>query len=267
MSVLLLQLSDPHFGTEIGAVAQALLGLAREQPPRLVVLSGDLTQRARTAQFEAARAFVDALGAPWLAVPGNHDVPLFNLLARVAFPYAGYRRAFGAGGAEPRLESADLCVAGVDTTRPWRHKHGELSHQQVQEVAHWLRSVPRDALKVVVTHHPLVVTLVEDRINRARGAELALRAWCSAGMDIVMSGHIHLPFFVPLDAFGRAWAVQAGTALSRRVRGGVPPSVNLVRSAEAGWRLERWDFDAPRRRFERVAAQPLARASRPPPPA
>ena len=263
MSVLLLQLSDPHFGTEIKDVAQALLRLADEQPPRLVVLSGDLTQRARTSQFDAARAFVDSIGARWLAVPGNHDVPLFNLLARVAFPYAGYRRAFGAGGVGPRFESADLCVAGVDTTRPWRHKHGEISARQVHDVARWLCAVPRGALKVVVTHHPLVVTLAEDRINRARGAEAALQAWCAAGMDVVMSGHIHLPFFVPLDAAGagRAWVVQAGTALSRRLRGGVPPSVNLVRSADAGWRLERWDFDATRRGFACVATQAVARAS------
>jgi 3',5'-cyclic AMP phosphodiesterase CpdA len=263
MSVLLLQLSDPHFGTEIDDAAQALLRMAAEQTPRLVVLSGDLTQRARAAQFKAARAFVDTIGVPWLAVPGNHDVPLFNLLARVAFPYAGYRRAFGAGGAEPRMQSADLCVAGVDTTRPWRHKHGEVSMRQVHDVAHWLRALPRGALKVVVTHHPLVVTLADDRVNRARGADAALRAWCSAGMDVLMSGHIHLPFFLPLDAAGpgRAWAMQAGTAVSRRLRAGVPPSVNLVRSAEAGWRLERWDFDATRRAFQRVVAQPLARAS------
>lgn len=254
MSVLLLQLSDPHFGTERADVAQALLALARAEPPRLVVLSGDITQRARAAEFDAARAFVDALGAPWLAVPGNHDVPLFNLPARLAFPYAGYRRAFG-GGAEPRLESAELCVAGVDTTRRWRHKHGDISERQVQDVARWLRAVPRGALKVVVTHHPLVVTLAEDRINRARGAEAALRAWRSAGVDLVMSGHIHLPFFVPLDSSGRAWAVQAGTALSRRVRAGVPQSVNLVRRCAAGWQLERWDHDAGRGAFERVATQ------------
>lgn len=254
---LLLQLSDPHFGTERADVAQALLRLARAEAPRLVVLSGDLTQRARAGQFEAARAFVDAIGAPWLALPGNHDVPLFNLLARVAYPYAGYRRAFGTGGVGPRLESADLCVAGVDTTRPWRHKHGELSARQVRETARWLQGLPRAALKVVVTHHPLVVTQPGDRINRARGAEAALRAWCDAGMDLVMSGHIHLPFFVPLDADGRAWAVQAGTAVSRRVRDGVPPSVNLVRQRAAGWQLERWDHDAGRAAFKRVTTQTL----------
>ena len=262
MSAVLLQLSDPHFGTELEDVAQALLRFARAESPCLVILSGDLTQRARAAQFEAARAFVDAIGAPWLAVPGNHDVPLFNLLARVAFPYAGYRRVFGgSSGAEPRLESADLCVAGVDTTRRWRHKHGEISAHQIEDVTRWLRAVPRRALKVVVTHHPLAVTLSEDRINRARGADAALTAWCGAGMDLVMSGHIHMPFFMPLDAAGRSWAVQAGTAVSKRVRGGIPPSINLVRRAEAGWRVERWDFDATQRAFARVAVQPVGGAS------
>lgn len=258
MSLLLLQVSDPHFGTERADVVRALLALAHAEPPRLVVLSGDLTQRARAAQFDAARRFVDALGAPWVAVPGNHDVPLFNLLARVAFPYAGYRRAFGCGGAEPRLESADLCIAGVDTTRRWRHKHGEISPRQVHDVARWLQTLPRRALKVVVTHHPLAVTLPQDRVNRARGAQAALHAWQSAGVQLVMSGHIHLPFFLPLDDAGRAWAVQAGTAVSRRVRGGAPPSVNLVRRVEPGWQLERWDFQAAHGRFERVALQAVA---------
>jgi hypothetical protein len=94
MSVLL-QISDPHFGTEQAEVVEALVMLARQQRPDLLVLSGDITQRARPAQFRAARAFTDRLGAPVLAVPGNHDMPLFDLWARLRRPYGRYIAAFG----------------------------------------------------------------------------------------------------------------------------------------------------------------------------
>src|SRR5512139_230131 len=92
---VLLQVSDPHFGTEQAVVVDALAALARQQRPDLVVLSGDITQRARPAQFRAARAFADRLGAAVLAVPGNHDIPLFDLWTRLRRPYARYMAAFG----------------------------------------------------------------------------------------------------------------------------------------------------------------------------
>ena len=80
MSVLL-QISDPHFGTERPRVVEALVSLAQRERPDLVVLSGDITQRARAEQFAAARAFADRLGAPFVAIPGNHDIPLLDLPA------------------------------------------------------------------------------------------------------------------------------------------------------------------------------------------
>src|SRR5688572_18976297 len=121
---MLLHISDPHFGTEQTPVVDALLRLVHEQPPEQVILSGDITQRARRAQFAAARAFVDRLGAArTLVVPGNHDIPLFNLPARVLAPYAGFVDAFGAE-LEPVAESARWLVIALNTTRAQRHKHG-----------------------------------------------------------------------------------------------------------------------------------------------
>ena len=104
MSVLL-QISDTHFGTEQPPVVAALLALARQQAPELVVLSGDITQRARPAQFKAAWIFTEQLAAPLLAIPGNHDIPLFDLWARLRHPYARHCAAFGAD-LEPAHTSA-----------------------------------------------------------------------------------------------------------------------------------------------------------------
>lgn len=259
MSVLL-QVSDTHFGTERAEVAEALLAFAAEQRPDVAVLSGDITQRARPAQFTAARRFVDRLAAPALvAVPGNHDVPLFDLAARALRPYAGYARAFGPD-LEPSHESPDLVVLGVNTTRAYRHKHGEVSAAQIERTTRRLRCSPPQKLRVVVTHHPLHVPLGTDEGNLLRGHVAAARAWSAAGADLVMGGHIHLPFVRPVAerVAGLArplWVVQAGTAVSHRVRagGGEANSVNLVRfdarTDPGGCLIERWDHDATQGRF------------------
>ncbi len=245
---ILLQVSDPHFGTERPQVVAALAKLAREQGPDLLVLSGDITQRARPSQFRAARAFVERLGVPTLAIPGNHDVPLFDLWGRLRRPYARHAAAFGSD-LEPSHSSRDMLVLGVNTTRPWRHKHGEVSRTQIERVATRLAAADARQLRVVVVHQPAAVMHAEDRPNRLRGAAAALERWAAAGADLVMGGHIHLPFVMPLAGLVRPmWVVQAGTAVSSRVRHDVPNSVNLLRWREAGdgerCHIEQWDFSA-----------------------
>ncbi len=258
MSVLL-QVSDTHFGTERPAVVEALVKLAAELQPDLVVLSGDITQRARRSEFDAARRLVERLAAPaLLAIPGNHDIPLFNLAARILDPYGGYARVFGRE-LEPSYESDDLLVLGVNTTRAYRHKHGEVSAEQIERVAARLTATTGDKLKIVVTHQPMHVPPGTDEGNLLRGHAEAARAWARAGADLLMGGHIHLPFVREMDAGGPLWVAQAGTAVSRRVRpGGDRNSVNVVRRERGGSRVERWDYDAPRGRFELVDRTPIA---------
>jgi len=256
MSVLL-QISDTHFGTEQAPVVAALEALAHDTQPALVVLSGDITQRATRAQFGAARAFMDRLGVPWLAIPGNHDIPLFQLGARLFSPYGRYTDAFGSD-LEPAFSSPDWLVLTVNTTRWYRHADGEVSEAQVARVADRLASATAAQRRVVVTHQPVLVTRPEDESNRLHGADAALRRWAAAGADLVLGGHIHLPFVRPVHEAGAGvsralWAVQAGTAVSSRVRGGQPNSVNLLRpGAASGPRtctVERWDHAASEGRF------------------
>ncbi|HYD77994.1 metallophosphoesterase [Ramlibacter sp.] len=258
---LLLHISDTHFGTEDPPVVAALQRLAATLRPDVLVLSGDITQRARRHQFAAARAFCDSLGiARILALPGNHDIPLFNLPARVLDPYGGYRAAFGAD-LEPELDGEDLLLLGVNTTRPARHKHGEVSKAQVARVARRLESARREQLRVVVTHQPACVMREEDEHDRLRGGHAAVQAWSRAGADLVLGGHIHLPYLT--DACARVpdtpralFCLQAGTALSLRVRHGSPNSVNVVRwtppadHAPRECRVERWDYELAQDRFD-----------------
>ncbi len=243
-----IHLSDPHFGTENHDVVPALLSTLHQLQPDLVVLSGDITQRARRHQFAAARDFLDRTALPWLAIPGNHDIPLFNLAARLFAPYANYRRALG-HTLEPEWQSPHLLVLGVNSTRPHRHKHGELSASQIRRVAERLQSAGPDQLRIVTLHHPLRAVDPNDQQNLARGHAEACRAWRDAGVDLVLGGHIHLPYVVPLDATqpDSGWLAQAGTAVSTRVRGRIPNSFNrIVSSADQPrrCRVERHDFDA-----------------------
>ena len=247
MSVLL-QISDPHFGTEQAPVLAALAALARQQRPDLLVLSGDITQRASADQFRAARAFVDQLGMPLLAIAGNHDIPLFNLGVRFLQPYARFSAAFG-DNLEPEHESPDLLVLGVNTSRWYRHKNGEVSPAQIERVARRLAHAEPRQLRVVVVHQPVAVTRAGEAHNLLRGHLEALPRWADAGADLVLGGHIHLPYVLALEGLARPmWAVQAGTAVSSRIRAGAPNSVNLLRwggTAPAGRCLiERWDYSA-----------------------
>lgn len=256
---LLVQISDTHFGTESTPVVEALVRMVHALAPSLVVLSGDITQRARPAQFRAARAFVDRLQAPaTLVIPGNHDIALYNLAARLIRPYAQHRRHFGQE-LEPSFESEALLVLSVKTTRRWLHERGLVSGAQVERVAQRLQQAAPGQLRVVVTHQPVHVTRHEDRGELLRGHEHAVQRWAAAGADLILGGHSHLPFVQSLHEHHaalarRVWAVQAGTAVSSRLRHGAVNSVNVVRrlaTADAPRRcaVERWDFSAHEQAF------------------
>lgn len=275
----ILHLSDPHFGTEVEPVVQALLRLSDDLRPDLVLLGGDITQRARRAQFAAARRFVQALQRPVLAVPGNHDIPLFNVLARLVNPYGAYRRAMGPV-LEPVLQTPSLLAIGVNSTRPSRHERGQVDARQIARVANRLSQASPDCLRLVLLHHPVKAVVASDYENLLIGREAAISAWVDAGVDLILGGHIHLPYVLPVAEEGadgieppslggetspllmgtaqqntmagaaarQAWVVQAGTAVSRRVRGGTSNSVNVIEhGVELGQHrcaIQRWDYAA-----------------------
>lgn len=261
----LLHLSDPHFGTERPRVVEALLRCVAQQAVSVVVISGDITQRARRAQFRRAQTFIDRLreivpGAPVLVLPGNHDIPLFNLPARLLHPFAGFRRAFGTD-LEPSYEDARIQIQLVNTVSRWRHTDGVVGAAQVARVARRLAQARAGQLRVVVTHQPAAVVREADAPDLLRGHAAAIRDWSLAGADLLLGGHIHLPYIHLADAHAAQadgtpargmWVVQAGTALSSRIRHEAGNSFNLIRYGAAGARVgkpvaractvERWDY-------------------------
>lgn len=162
--------------------------LVHDESPELVILSGDITQRARRNQFRAAKAFTDRLGAPAiLAIPGNHDIPLYNFVARLFNPYGNYRREFG-DDLEPMFESDELLVIALNTTRRYRHIDGEVSKTQIERVASRLEIAAATQLRIVVTHQPVCVTLANDEDNLLHGRARAVRRWAAAGADLILGG-------------------------------------------------------------------------------
>jgi 3',5'-cyclic AMP phosphodiesterase CpdA len=200
-------LSDLHFGRVERATLEPLRRRVIELAPDLVVISGDLTQRARAHQFREARAFLDSLPGPQIVVPGNHDVPLYNVLARFLRPLAGYRRAIGAD-LEPSYVDDEIAVLGVNSARALTFKGGRVNAGQLERVAQALRGLPAEVVRIVVTHHPFEVP------ERLAGH----------GVDVLMAGHAHAA-----SVAGRSvLVVQAGTATSSRTRE-TPNSFNLLR--------------------------------------
>lgn len=167
------------------------------------------------------------------------------------------------------FESDDLLVLGVNSTRPGRQQDGEISVSQVERVAQRLRQRSPGQLGVVVAHHPVHVIGEGDRKNLVHGHAHAVTTWVEAGADIILGGHIHLPFIRPMqeviaDLPRDAWVVQAGTAVSDRLRSQAPNSVNVIHyQATLGsrdCRVDRWDYVEETRSFARFQQTTLMRS-------
>lgn len=189
---LLMHLSDLHFGAHDQAVCAAVARLAARLPVTLLVVSGDLTQRATAAQFAQAREFLDSLSVPRrLVVPGNHDLPLLAWWERLGgHAHDRYVRWIDSE-LQPWCAVPGFCVIGVDTTRWWRHQRGSLSAGQILHVAQRLEQASPADWRIVVSHHPLAAAHEEDRSHRPHRAAQALlagampeRNWCSRAMGM-----------------------------------------------------------------------------------
>ena len=220
----LVQLSDLHFGAIDARLLEPLRRRIVAIAPDLVVVSGDLTQRARSRQFREARAFLDSLPKPQLVVPGNHDVPLYNVFRRFFAPLDGYRR-YISPDLEPAYLDDEIAVVGVNTARSLAFKGGRINEEQVARVRGVLCDLPEAMTKLVVTHHPFDTPDHWDDAHAVAGrAAMALKALADCGADVYLSGHLHRAHSgeptVPFDIGGvTALMVSAGTATSTRERG------------------------------------------------
>ena len=186
----LLHVSDLHTGTrEDPEVERALSGLVQRIGPELIVASGDLTHRGRRDQHERAARFLRSLGAPVLAIPGNHDMP-YTFPARFTRTFAEFERQWQT--TEPTHSSPALHVVGLNSARPYRHQGGALRNDQLRDAAERLRAAPDGAYRIVVLHHQMLGA--PWRASRKRPVShrnRVLRALVAAGADLILAGHIH----------------------------------------------------------------------------
>jgi len=221
--VRIAHLSDPHFGTVYPQVEKALLKDIEEIAPDLVLISGDITQRARSWQFRAANLFRQQIKQPFFAVPGNHDIPLFNVFGRLLHPYYGFHHYFQAKR-ETQLRVKDVCVMGLNSTSRWRHIQGKLDLNRVRDQL--LNSWGDAKTRVVMLHHPLSCRKPEDQgENLLRGIEQTQELFRQAKVDLVLSGHVHDPW---VTTFGNSVVSTAGTCLSWRTRKDAPNSYHCI---------------------------------------
>ncbi len=228
-------ISDLHFGTERPDLAAALRSELEDFAPHLVVVSGDLTQRARTAQFRAAAEYLKTLPAPLLVVPGNHDIPLYDVARRFLAPLARYR-AWIAQDTDPVFEDEEIFVAALNTARSLTWKSGRISREQIERLRERLWRT-RATMKIVVTHHPFIPPPLIDstaaKIDLVGRAERALDVLDEGEVDLLLAGHLHHAYSgdtrTQYPAARRAIvSAQAGTAISQRVRHGQPNGYNRI---------------------------------------
>jgi 3',5'-cyclic AMP phosphodiesterase CpdA len=259
----LAHLSDLHFGR----IDEELLGPLRstlyQLDPDLVIVSGDLTQRARARQFRAARAYLDALPHPQLVVPGNHDVPLYNVFRRFFNPLKNYRR-YISEEEEPTFIDDEIAVVGVNTARSLTIKGGRVNEEQVEHVRARLCSLPESIVKIVVTHHPFDVPLECDPDHVVGRAPIALRMLAACGADVLLAGHLHTTHTGEsterhsVEGY-TGLVVQAGTATSTRERG-EENSFNVLRVDRDRVRVEHHTWQSGPKVFAATQTESFTRA-------
>lgn len=260
----LLHLSDLHFGRVDAAVTAPLAAFAAKLEPDLVVVSGDLTQRARTEQFRQARRFLDTLPFPQIVVPGNHDVPLYDVVARFRRPLEKYRR-YVTEDLEPVFVDGEIAVAGLSSARSLTFKGGRINAQQIVQLREWLGTLAHGPVKIVVSHHPFDLPADHNPDHIIGRAALAMHTFAAGGVDLLLAGHLHRGSTGSTAERYRigdysALVVQAGTATSTRGRG-ENNSFNVIRIEPRTITVERFEWRVEQGTFASAATESFRRTA------
>ena len=258
----LIHLSDLHLGRFDPATMRPLVDRVVELRPDLVIVSGDLTQRARRSQFLAARQFLDALPTPQVVVPGNHDIPLDDLVGRLFRPLSSYRRYITAD-LEPAYIDDEIAVLGVNTARSATFAGGRINREQIDRLQERLRPLGAGVVRVIVSHHPFDLPPEYSGRELVGRAPEAMRDFANHRVDLLLAGHLHVSHTGTTAARHRlgdyaALFAQAGTATSTRRRGEVN-SFNVLRIAKLRIVVERFAWDERGGEFSRAETQSFVR--------
>nr|WP_221230422.1 metallophosphoesterase [Brevundimonas variabilis] len=227
----MLQFSDIHFGVEHADACEAALAYAHATPSDLILITGDVTQKGLPEEFEAAGRWIRAMPEPRFVIVGNHDVPYYDAFARVFEPWKAFETATGHPAHDGQFIGDSVMVRGVTTARGWQARanwsKGVIDLDQTRRAAEALRQAPIGTLRVLACHHPLVEMVGTPMTGDVKRGDEAALIFAEAGVDLIMTGHVHVPFALAIDLSDRcSYAVGCGT-LSKRERG-ARPSFNDV---------------------------------------
>lgn len=258
----LVHLSDLHFGRVNPAILQPLTDFITRTRPDAVVISGDFTQRARRQEFALAREFLHGMAFPQVLVPGNHDLPLNNLFARVFTGLHRYRR-FIADDLEPFYVDDEMAIIGVNTARALTWKNGRINARQIETMRARLRTAGPGRTKIVVTHHPFDLPPGAEGEQVVGRSRLAMRALAEGRADLLLAGHFHIGHTgYTAERYRQegytALVVAAGTSTSTRGRGQAN-SHNVIRLDGPRVEVERWGWRAETGDFEAMSLEKFAR--------
>lgn len=222
--VKIAHISDLHFGRTNEAALAALIASLDEERPDLTVITGDLTQSGRRREYREAAAFLETLSGRFLAVPGNHDAPVYNLALRFWKPWARYEKHVG-DAAIQCVSAGPVSIIGVNSARRAQPRldwsRGRLPKPVVEASAALARQENDAGRQVMLAlHHPVAPGPGKAGEEIVRNGEYALRRFAENGVSAILTGHVHVAAAAPLASTGgRILSIQAGTAVSTRERG------------------------------------------------
>ncbi|MGQ3041579.1 MAG: metallophosphoesterase family protein [Brevundimonas sp.] len=228
---LILQFSDVHFGCEHKRAVAAALDYAHARTADLILITGDITQQGFPDEFSAAGDWIRRMPEPTFVIVGNHDVPYWSLPARLFHPWKAFEEATGHPAHDHQFLSPNVMVRGVVTARGWQARanwsKGVIDLDQTRKAAAALRQAPVGALRILACHHPLVEMIGTPMTGDVKRGDEAALIFAEAGVDLITTGHVHVPFALPIRLGDHcSYAVGCGT-LSHRERG-APPSFNRI---------------------------------------
>ena len=215
-----LQFSDVHFGREHRRACAAALEFAHATPADLVLVTGDVTQQGLPDEFAAAGDWIRRMPEPTFVIVGNHDVPYWSLPARLFHPWRAFEQAIGHPAHDHEFLSPALMVRGVVTARGWQARpnwsKGVIDLAQTRKAAEALRQAPAGALRILACHHPLVEMIGTPMTGDVKRGDAAALIFAEAGVDLITTGHVHVPFALPVNLGDKcSYAVGCGTLSAR----------------------------------------------------
>lgn len=268
--IRIVHFTDIHFGAVNLEAVTAAAAFAHAVSPTAVLITGDITQRGLWTEFRDAATWMNGLPQPWLCCPGNHDTAYYNVPLRILAPWHRFDTTIGPAWKQG-LRTPGLAVESLNTARGVQLRtnwsKGKIDLEQARAAADALRGAPGGDLRVVALHHPLLEVVGEPITSEVREGPQAVEIFADAGVDLVLSGHLHVPFSTPLPSGDKRTYTVGGGTLSLRERG-TPASFNDIEADDTEIRVRAMSWRGGEFRVERSwtfprRGAPLAEAASP----